>query len=227
MKIFDSKEVKFVAQIEDVKELRLIGSANLDFWNNYLSGEPFQAFAAAGCAEITIGATELVWKKIRFNELTVSLTIADEADAQKPIGYFLLHAFNSNRFFAFCERVFFSTPYYFGKVQLRETMTRTINAGANNQNVFKAGMINDSAEKEIRDDWEGAVFLSQNKYFVAKLTGKSKVRLFSDSDRLEVNSNDRFPIFKRLIDSEFKGREWRMRSRAFHAKSKTYRLRKI
>ncbi len=225
MKIIEPQNAKFVAEISGVKELRLIGRADLHFWNKHLSGNSFQAFAAEnGCAEITVGATELVWKRFRFNELTVSLAVADESNARKQIGYFLLHAFNSNRFFAFCERVFFSTPYFFGTVNLKETTPASLAVWSDNQLILKAGMNKFGCPpSEVGDDWEGTVFLPRGKYFAAKLSGKSKVCPFSESDKLELNGDGKFPVFDRLTESNFAPREWRMRSDAFHAKSKTYR----
>jgi hypothetical protein len=107
MNTIEPQNAKFVAEVRDVRELRLIGNANLDFWNEYLTGKSFQAFAERDYAQITIAATKLVWKGFQFNELTISLVIAAKDNSQKQTGYLLLHAFNSNRFFAFCERAFF------------------------------------------------------------------------------------------------------------------------
>lgn len=60
MKTINPQNAKFVAVVENVRELRLIGRANLDFWNARLTGKPFQIFQVDnGFAEIIIGATEL------------------------------------------------------------------------------------------------------------------------------------------------------------------------
>lgn len=227
MNTIDPQNAKFVAAVRDVKELRLIGSAALDFWNGQLKGKPFQAFqAASSCAEITIAATELVWKGFRFNELTISLAIAGQDDAQKQIGYLLLYALSSNRFFAFCERTFFSTPYHFGKTNLRETTPCLISAQLNNQNVLKATMSHSARPvTEENESWEGAIFLPRarsEKYFIGKLSGKSKICSFMETDRIEIQSNTKDIVFDLLATSDFTGKEWRMRSQAFHAKSKTY-----
>jgi hypothetical protein len=227
MNTIKPQNAKFVAVVRDVRELRLIGNANLDFWNKQLTNEPFQAFQVdGGYAEITIGATELVWKGFRFNELTVSLVIAAKDNSQKQIGYLLLHAFNSNRFFAFCERAFFSTPYHFGKVELREVMPCAINVRSNNRSVLKVEM--SAATRRVTEEdesWEGAIFLPNlkgEKYFIAKLSGKSKICSFTETDRIELQTGAKDTVFGLLADSGFAGREWRMRSGAFHAKSKTY-----
>ncbi|HRH43053.1 MAG TPA: hypothetical protein PKY82_15595 [Pyrinomonadaceae bacterium] len=222
MKTIRPENAKFVAVVENVRELRLIGTANLDFWNKQLANKPYQVFDKNGFAEITISATELIWKGFRFNELTIFLSIAEKDDSKKEAGVFLLHAFNSNRLFAFCERAFFSTPYYFGNINLSENLPCVMSL----ENLFEAKM--SAAERqinEVEDNWEGAVFLPKNrgeKYFIAKLSGETQVCLFDESDQVELKSDVNHPIFDSLIKSNFIGKEWRMRSNAFHAKSKTY-----
>lgn len=227
MNTIEPQNAKFVAIAGDVKELRLIGSAKLDFWNERLKDKPFQALQIGSrSAEITIAATELVWKRFRFNELTISLAIAAPDNARKQIGYLLLHALNSNRFFAFCERTFFSTPYHFGKVTLRQTTPCLMSARTNKQNVFNAAMSRATRPvTEENESWEGAIFLPgarREKYFIGKLSGKSKICPFIETDRIELPGETKNVVFDWLIASGFAGKEWRMRSRAFHAKSKTY-----
>lgn len=226
MKTIRPEKAKFVAIVNDVKELRLIGNANLDFWNKQLADKPYQPFDNNGFAEITVAATELVWKGFRFNEWTIFLTLAGRNNPIKEAGVLLLHAFNSNRFFAFCGRTFFFTPYYFGKINLQENRPCSMNVWTNNQLVFKAEMSETKRTINEKDEhWEGAVFLpnAQNeKYFIAKLSGKSKVCPFNESDKIELNSDEKYSIFEQLIKSNFTAKEWHLRSNAFHAKSKTY-----
>lgn len=227
MNTIEPRNAKFVAKVGNVRELRLIGNADHDFWNRRFADKPYQAFADdAGHAEITIGATELVWKGFQFNELTISLSVAAKDNSQRKIGYLLLHAFNSNRFFAFCERAFFSTPYHFGKVSLRETTPCVMDARSKNGNVLKAEMSRETRFVTEEDEsWEGAVLLPNapgEKYFIAKLSGKSKVCPFVGTDRIELQSDAEHIVFGLLINSSFAGKEWRARNRAFHAKSKTY-----
>ncbi|GEM_PF-3636536 len=81
--------------------------------------------------------------------------------------------------------------------------------------------------REEDEHWEGAIFLPQTrgeKYFVAKLSGKSKVCSVIESDKIELKSAAKYPVFDMLINSDFVAREWRKRDSAFHAKSKTYSL---
>jgi hypothetical protein len=226
MKTIEPEKAKFVAVVESVKELRLIGNANLDFWNERLSGKPYQALRIGGRAEITIGASALVWKGFRFNELTVSLAVAAKENPFEQIGYLLLHAFNSNRFFAFCERTFFSAPYHFGKTSLRETAPCSMNAVSKERIVLKAEMSAAARETiEENERWTGAVFLpvaKGEKYFIAELSGVTKICPFVATDRIQLQADAKDDVFARLADSGFKGKEWRVRAEAFHAKSNTY-----
>lgn len=228
MKVIDPEKAKFVAEVRNVRELRLIGNVGLDFWNKQLSGKPFQPLDREGFAEITIAATELIWKSFKFNELTISLAVAAMDDPLTPVGYLLLTAMNSNRFFAFCERTFFSTPYYFGQVDLRETAPCLLTARSNDQTVLNTEM--SGATRPITEEeetWEGVVFLpkgSGEKYFIAKLSGRSKNCPFIETDKINIQSHHQQDVFELLVNSGFSAKEWRMRSRAFHAKSKTYHL---
>lgn len=75
------------------------------------------------------------------------------------------------------------------------------------------------------ESWEGAIFLPskrREKYFIAKLSGKSKVCPFIETDRIELQADAKDVVFALLVNSGFAGKEWQMRSNAFHAKSKTY-----
>ena len=220
MKIIRPEDAKYVATVSNVKELRLIGEANLEFWNKQFVDKPFQVFHKNGFAEITIAATELVWKGFRFNELTIVLTLGEKGNPTKQDGVFMLSALNSNRFFAFCERTFFSTPYHFAKINLSETKPFSMSSSVNNQSVFKAEMSKSmSPSREVDDDWEGTIFLPSGKYFIAKLLGKTQIYQFDKADEITFAKH---PIFDLMAQSNFTGKEWRWRSDAFHAKSKTY-----
>ena len=225
MKTISPKNAKYAATVENVKELRLTGNANLEFWNKHFADKPFQVFDNQGFAEITISATELVWKGFRYNELTITLALAEKDNPHKQVGVFMLHAFNTNRFFAFCERAFFSTPYYFGRINLQETGLFSMNASGHKQVLFTAEMSETERPiNEVNDNWEGAVFLKKEKYFIAKLLGETKVYPFLESDKIILKSDAKHSVFEQLINSGFMAKEWRWRADAFHAKSKTYSI---
>ena len=74
-------------------------------------------------------------------------------------------------------------------------------------------------------EWKGPVFLpnSRGKFF-AILAGETESYPFSPAtDRFELKPSPRHPIFQRLVESNFAGKTWSLRSSSRHAKSKTYK----
>ena len=60
--------------------------------------------------------------------------------------------------------------------------------------------------------------------FFAVLAGEADIYPFStETDRLELKSSTRHQIFQQLIDSDFAGSVWSLRSNSRHAKSGTYK----
>jgi len=139
--MINSKEkIQYAAEIENVKELRLIGKANFNYWKEYLSKRELFPFNKNGFAEITISATDLKWKGVRFNELVITIATSKGKDLNEHNGFYLLQAFNSVRFFAFCERVFFFTPYHHGIEGLKEQLPFSMQLEINSQIVLRAEM---------------------------------------------------------------------------------------
>src|SRR5690348_9916827 len=104
--------VKWAAQVAHVREVSLLGTADLAFWKDRLLKEDLQPAESDGQAQLLIIAANLKYMGIRFRELSFSVLVSRlEAGVQQDAAY-LVRAFNSSRPFAFCERVFFSTPYY-------------------------------------------------------------------------------------------------------------------
>ena len=74
-------------------------------------------------------------------------------------------------------------------------------------------------------EWKGPVFLPNNRgKFYAILAGETESHPFSPAmDQLELRPSARHRIFQHLIESNFVGKPWSLRSSSRHAKSKTYR----
>ncbi len=223
----DPKKVRFAAQIRDVRELRLIGCADATLLNRQLVHTPFEIPGGSGFAEITVAAVGLAWRGLRFNELTVSASVALRGSPKAQAGYLLLRAFNSNPLLAFCERTFFCTPYLSGEINLKVSEPCAMEARSGNARLFRAEMSKADLPAHAEDEcWEGAVFLppaESRRYFVAKLSGMARIRPFLESDRIEMTRDARHGVFALLSESGFTGREWRIRLDGFHARSKTYR----
>ena len=101
--------VQYTTTIPAVRELNLVGRANLDYWTAHLAGTGLTPLNVDGAAELSLGATDLTWMGVRFNESIAVLTLAQPGAPQVLAGGYLLHAFNSSRVLAFMASSSFAT----------------------------------------------------------------------------------------------------------------------
>ena len=219
--------VQLAADIRDVREVTIRGSANLDFWKRRLECEDLIPIERDGRAQLLVIAAAMRFKGIHFAELSFSVLVR----RGQPEGAFLVQAFNTVRFFAFVERNLFSAPYHHGDVQLDVGTSPFARVADKDQGGFRAEMA--GAEREPASigeaGWEGPVFLPRDsrsqsprrKYFVAGIRGRTRSYPFTSDDRITIEPSARSPIFQWLIDSGFAGLEWSIRESARHSKSKT------
>jgi hypothetical protein len=231
-----AKPVKFVADVQHVKEVSLLGRADLAYWTGRLSGEGLNPLAVDGEARLLLIAAELKWKGVRFSELSFSVLLQGEPDEPRDQSY-LLVAYNSSRLLAFCERAFFSTPYDHGDVRTAVTPGANIELAFGSDTAFRAVMQNggDTPRKPLRsgeEGWNGPVYLPRKSgsatrpctVFIARITGLTKAYEFSgDDDVFDIRKTLMAPPLAELIESRFRPMQWILRPDARHAKSKTYR----
>lgn len=221
--------LKYVAEIKNVKEVMLLGTVDLAFWQRYLKDENLFPYEHDGKAEFFISATKLKYNGIRFGELGFSIAVCNPDEPNQPTGFFLVHAFNTSRLFVFSERAFFRTPYYHGNVQVEDQIPASFKLSDGRETVFNAKMsgvvLCSRAEDEL---WQGPIFLPKNPkgpggMFFAKLGGPTKTYPFSPSmDTLELKASSKADVLRWLGESKFTGKEWRIRNNAEHSRSKTY-----
>ena len=175
---------------------------------------------------------------VRFRELSFSVLVSRlEAGVRQDAAY-LVRAFNSCRLFAFCERVFFSTPYFHGDVRVSASLPASMHLVKQGEVVFAAEMGADASGPERdasrcgEDGWEGPVFLPasrrgkgrQGKLFVARLRGYTRTYPFlPGTDSVAIRPSPDSEFLQTLRDSHFVAKEWIVREDARHAKSKTYK----
>ena len=222
---------RFIVEVQHVKEVTLAAEADWAYWQDRLQGEAVLPFKQNGKARIMISATELHSMGRRTNEITVGLIVSESASADSPDALYLVHAFNSSRVFAWIERAFFATPYYRGRIQLDAQVPVKIRLEDSAGMVLQAQMVAqappDSCGEEL---WQGKIYLPRGeanaqragKYFVAKLGGLTEIYAFAPTDTLQWNPRPEYPVFQWLRESNLTGREWRIRTDATHARSKTY-----
>ena len=229
--------VRWTAQLHDVCEVSLLGSADLGFWQERLADEELTPVDREGRATIAIVSAVGKFAGIRFRELSVSVVVASVAGAAELPSYFLERAFNSNRFFAFCERVFFSTPYVHANVGVEHPVPTEISVDQNGRTLFRASMQSTDASttrrpiQEREEAWMARIMLpsngrsarSRSKMFFTRICGITHVYPFIDGeDRITLHDQADGDVFDALLKSHFAPVEWIVRSNATHAKSKTY-----
>lgn len=218
---------ELAADIEPVREVTLLASANFDVWKQRLEREELIPIEREGKAQLLIVAAAMKFKGVRFREISFSVLVQN----QRRQAAFLIQAFNTVRFFAFVERNLFSAPYHHGDVQLDVGASPFARVAESNRGRFRMQMATDEARPPARTGeagWEGAVLLprarpkhASRKYFLARLHGQTRSYPFTSSDRIEIEPSARWPTFQWLIDSGFAGLEWSIRESARHSKSKT------
>lgn len=228
------KSIQWAAQISPVKEVTLLGSADLACWQEHLRPAGLTPASFDGRARIMVCAADARFKGMAFRELSISLFVSREADGSSADGAYLTHAFNSSRLFACIERTFFATPYFPAEVVVTgEPLTGFF--------VYQRGKVALQASLEngrgvpLRTGDEGfcgPLFLpslkrgaaGSDKFFVAKLEGATHVFAFDPQRHsLDFDAANGPPVFQWLGDSGFRGEEWQIRPAGQHAKSKTYR----
>jgi hypothetical protein len=229
------KPIKYTAVLKHVREVALSGTADLTFWKDRLQQQNLLPAERDGRARVLIIAAAGNFAGIRFQELSFSILLSRTTDAGGDDGAYLLQAFNSSRFFAFCERTFFSTPYLFGTVEVSTGSPVSIKVVDGPEVVFRAEMQAASAvtrESSFRqtDGWEGPVYLPKvgrkrdsQRHFFARISGATKVYPFLHAtDSVTISRSHGGEALQSLIDSNFIATEWAVREDATHSKSKTY-----
>lgn len=225
-------DAKFIVEVRHVKEVTLAAAADLAFWQNRLHGEALFPFDNHGTAELVISATELHSMGRRTNELSIGLVVCERPTADSPDALYLVRAFNSSRLFAWFERTFFATPYYPGHIRVDDRIPAQIQLEDQAGTILSVRMNGGATPHASRDElWQGKIYLPRRKadvsrplkYFVAKLGGRTDVYPYvPEANILQMDARERHPVFQWLLDSNLVGKEWRIRSNAVHARSKSY-----
>ena len=168
----------------------------------------------------------------RTNELTIGLVVCERPAADSPDALYLVEAFNSSRLFAWIERTFFSTPYCPGRIRVGDRIPAQIQLEDRAGTMLGIQMAAKATPVASQDElWQGKIYLPRRKadaqqsgkYFVAKLGGRTEVYPFvPDADTLQLFAREACHVFQWLLESNLVAKEWRIRSNAVHARSKTF-----
>jgi hypothetical protein len=229
--------VKWAAELSHVREVSLLGTADLAFWKDRLQEEELLPVESDGQAQLLLIAADSKYLGVRFRELSFSVAVSRPDEGVRQEGAYLVRAFNSCRLFAFCERAFFSTPYYYGDVRVSASLPASMHLVKKGEAVFAAEMGVDASglgrepSRCGEDGWEGPVFLPESRrrkgrhgnLFFARLRGHTRTYPFLPSrDSVAIRLSPDSEVLQALRDSHFVAKEWVVREDATHAKSKTY-----
>lgn len=219
--------VKYVAEIQNVREICLVGSTDLDFWRTHLGPSRLTPTNFAGHAHVLVSAVKLKWMGIRFEELSIAIPI-DPLDSSTHSIY-LVSAFNTSRLLAWCERTFFQTPYEHAQIKMQAEQPWSFELRDSTRSTLAVQCQCAASTSTIEDDWTGSIFLpparrtSQRKFFHARLAGPVQLVPFAaTSAEFTLQPSPQQPAIQLLIDSQFAPTEWRVRPNATHARSKTF-----
>ena len=218
--------VKYVAQIKNVREICLVGSADFEFWKTRLAPLRLSPTNFAGSARVFISAVKLKWMGIAFEELSIAIPI-DPPDSGTHSVY-LVSAFSTSRMLAWCERTFFQTPYQHAPITLQADQPWSFELREGLHSTIAAQSQRTAPAATVEDDWSVSIFLptahgsAKPKFFHAKLTGPVQVAPFTaTSGTFKLQPSPQQPAIQLLVDSHFASIEWRVRPNATHARSKT------
>lgn len=231
-------KIKWAAKLDHVREVSVLGTADLAYWKARLRKEDLVPVERDGRAQILIIAADMKFGGVRFRELSFSVLVSGQACGIQQEASYLIRAFSSSRLFAFCERAFFSTPYLHGDVRLPTSLPASIQLLEAGESVFHLAMQADSSvssREPLRsgdEGLEGAVFLPKRrggsgrdgKLFFARIQGHTRTYPFLPAkDSLTIRPSSGSDVPQMLIDSQLVAKEWAIRADASHAKSRTYK----
>ncbi len=224
-RVVSGTSIKYAADLDNVREVTLHGTADLSFWKEVLRQEGFFPYQEADRAILSLSAIDAKWRGFKFREFVIAVGVCYNESGTSLDGYYLSHAFNSSKLLSFSERVFFGTPYSQADIQLENKLPAFIKLYDRVEVLLHAEMAMPDATPIVEYlEWKGPIFLPNRRgKFFAILAGETVIYPFSpETDRFEIKPRSRYEIFRQLIDSDFTGSVWSLRSSARHAKSKTY-----
>lgn len=228
--------VQWAAQLTHVREVSLLGTADLTCWQDRLKAEGLLPTARDGRAQVLVVAAAAKFLGVPFRELSFSVLVCRQENATRQDGAYLVRAFNSCRLFAWCERVFFSTPYDCGDVRVSAACPASIQLTRGGEVLLRAEMRADLTSpdrlpsRKGEDGWEGPVFLPTRpkpggggRWFYARLQGQTETYPFlPGEDTVTIRPAPGAEVLQALLDSHFVATGWAVRADAAHAKSRTY-----
>jgi hypothetical protein len=215
--------LRYVACVEPVREIALMGHADAKLWSPQLLREGLEPLEQDGRVEVLICAANMRWGGVTFTEVTFSVRLATAT----PIGsaIYLSHGFTSSGLFAFMERLFFKTPYRSAKCRFSlEPLFVEVEARQKESFSMKSSKVDLDCVRPEHEEHNFTVFVPGGNFFVAVITGESvRFPFRSQTDLVSWSPGDGSGIWRQLDESGFQPVEWILRQSARHSKTKTFR----
>ncbi len=226
------EKIRYAAEVRGVQELTLKGTADLAYWNRLLKPHGLIPLSSDGRARILIMGGRLRWKGFRFREISFSVELQSRITPDYRDAACLIQAFNTNRFFAFSERTFFSTPYVHAKCDVDLEPPRHLRITRGGVESFAVQMPATPERPAVKsgpDGQFGPVYLlpaseaSPLRYFVGNVKGDTRILPWNEEfDTLTLNPEASEPgALLHLRNSGFSPLEWHIREDAYHGKGVT------
>lgn len=234
---------KWIATIAPVGEITIYGTADAGYWTDRLAGLGMRPVTSDGLAQLLISSVTARFRGWPFRELSLSVAAAPRSSAasarqtsQDATGYWLGQAFHSSRVLAWCERVFFQTPYDLAEIELNLTRPYRLAVAQRGKPLLLAelgaapGGEVSSPLRSGWEVWEGPIYLADRsaapsapaRWFAARLEGEAQVfAVQPPSDRVELHEHAAWPLLAEFRRSGFQAREWLLRPAGRHRRSKT------
>lgn len=223
--------MKYIAELVGVREVTLVGTAELAPWKAALECVGLTPFAPEGRAEISLSAADAVWKWKRFREVALGVSVSRRPSGDSHDGYYLACAFHSSRLFGWFERTCFKAPHVHAIIDVRDEIPAAVDIRNDGGFIIRASMGEARAPlREAMSGWDLPIFLpnrggtrrSTRNLFHGRVRGMTRVFPYlSDRDFFSVGDTSVDCGTAILKSSGFVGVEWQVRSNAEHARSKT------
>ncbi len=216
----------YIATIDRVREITLVGASDLAFWRRRLAEERLVPGDVGGHAESVVTVTLGRWAGLAFREVILAVRVSRDpgGDGSDRSAIYLAHAFSSSRFLAFMERTLFRTPYLPAEVACDVPSLRGFRVVEGPRAVL-AGELPAGARRVAADPelWEGPICLTGGtERFFARLSGVTET-FEAPGGCLRIDASGYGPAhpMRAFADAGFEPLRWSTRSDAIHARSRT------
>lgn len=225
-----AEPTRYPVEIRAVREVMVIGYADLAHWQARLRPEALWPRVVDGHAELAITAIAAHWLGLAFRELSISISISRRPEGDSHDGFFLMQAYNDRSAFAWVERTMFKTPYDPARIDLTTGPTCGIALHVDNRQVLRLERgVGVSVGTEVDVDWRGPIVLPgrtdahPGRFFNARLAGHACQYAFVPKrDTLVIADEGAPAVWRELARSGFAADLWQVREAAVHGRTSSF-----